>query len=46
MIMTRQNKNVFKTRCNNVRELFTPHDSRSVHNEPLFVFVLPEASSC
>ena len=45
-IATIPNKSAFKTRCNEVRELFTPHDNRSAHNEVLFAFVEPEASRC
>ena len=41
MIMTRLNKNTFKMRCNDVRELFTL-DVRKA----LYVFVAREASSC
>ena len=44
--MIRPNKNVFKMQRNDVHELFTPHDSRYVHNEVFFTFVSLEVSNC
>ena len=46
-IATRPNKNTFKTQHNDCPSgVFTSHDSCSVRNKALFMFVSPKASSC